>query len=425
MNPDGTTLKIEVTSAGGGSTSPAASSSSPEAGSSNGLGGGKTFKDMRDEQYANTRAFNQRLQEEKMQLEREKNARKNEKFLQELEAKAAKNAPRDPSVPLTEKEAEKARREQLQRDKQQDRDEAFFDRQNIAAERKAKREQDAAARRQERDESWHENDQRKKKREEDAQKQREWWNNPSNVAQSMKQRGEFQSQVRGSMFAQRLGFSAESSVTKFAASANLAAARMQPLIAVASTLYGAWKAAQQNLLDEAKRVQRFSPDLQMQNLVNKMRNFKTDMEIAAQYGEQMAKVSDRENRQEQATRKIGVAVSSVVDTIFEPFAEGYTQLLEWIAGTGKVSADTNKYLEKLVGLTEKQLEELGIKGAAREGMALALKNAEKVLKTISMGDGGMGFDKEDQMTGQFANVVAGPRGGNADFIQQPDFWRNR
>lgn len=424
MNPDGSTLKIEVTSAGGASSSPASpSSSAPSGGSSGGLGGGKTFKEQRDEQFANTRAFNQRLQDERLQLEREKATRQNDKFLKELEERTAKNAPRDPNVPPTEKEAEKARREQIKRDNQQERDEAYADRSDILAEQKAKREKDAAAKRQERDENWYENDQRKKQREQDAKDKKDWWNSPHNVAQSMQQRGQFQSQVRGSAFAQRLGFSAESSVTKFAGAANLAAARMQPLIAVASTLYGAWKAAQQNLLDEAKKVQRFSPDLQMQNLVNKMRNFKTDMEIAAQYGEQMARVSDRENRQENASRKIGAAVSSVFDTIFEPFAEGYTQLLEWIAGTGKVSADTNKYLEKLVGLTEKQLEELGIKGAAREGMALALKNADKVLKTISMGSGGIEFNKEDDMTAQFNKVIAGPRGGNADFVQPPEFWR--
>lgn len=362
-----------------------------------------------------------------MELEREKARRKNEQWLERFEERSAKRREREEAK--REREQEKAERKQERErrklevaDNRQERDETWYERDLQRQEKEKQRDKERAERMQERDEDWYERDQRKQEAAKKQREQREWWDNPHNVARNQIDMGRRSAAIRGSSAAQRLGFSATSSVTRFSSALSVAAVRFAPLIAVATMMYAAWRKAQQNLLDEGKRVQKFSPALQAQNLINNMRNFKTDMEIANKYGDQMARVSDRQNRQENAWRKIEVGISSFLDDAFSPLSELYTRLLEWAAGSNKISADTNAYLEKLVGLSEKQLDELGIKNEQREAIALAMKNAEKIMNTL----GGNGvFMEKDDMTKQFDNVVAGPAGGNADFIAPPAAWRAR
>lgn len=415
---DGTTLKIEVSTGASSPSSAPASSSDPL--------GGKTFGEHRKDQIRATGDFNRRMQEERMELEREKARRKNEQWLERFEERSAKRrereeAKREREQEKAERKQEKERRKLEVADNRQERDETWYERDLQRQEKEKQRDKERAERMQNRDEDWYERDQQKQAAERKREEQRKWWENPNNVAQNQLKMGERAASIRGSASAQRMGFSANSAITRFASGLSATAFKFQPLIAVAGALYGAWQAAKKNLLDESRKVARYSPALQMQNMVNNMRTLQTDIEIANKYGEQMARMSDRENRQQNATRLIGAQVSSWLAGIMEPFDELKTQVLEYFAGIQNVSADSTKYLKEISGYSKEQLDAMGIKASQQNAIATGMKNAEKVLQMLSM-DGAVTFKESDEMTrraGEFNILDNGAFPGEAPDANNP------
>lgn len=315
----------------------------------------------------------------------------------------------------------------------QERDENWL----AAQEKRAKK---AAEAQQKRDEDWYERDERKKRSEEAQRKQREWWNNPANIAQNMVQRQQFMAQTRGQYSAQRLGgmlgMSPNSPLVqgagRLASGFNLLTMRFQPLIAVASALYGAWNAAKDNLLEEAQRVKNFSPALRLQEVRQNLRNLQTDMEIARKYGDRMAQVQELDSRQADAQRRLGIKVSTAINEFFAPITdrlqEGYTNLLEWLASDSNEVAKSNDYLMKLTGMSEQQL---GILMSRRDQdfMEQVSKGADSVLKVI----GGNGlFNQSDEITdalGEKTSHLLGfdvwkINGQNPGFVPVPSFWKD-
>jgi len=415
---DGTTLKIEVSTGASSPSSAPASSSDPL--------GGKTFGEHRKDQIRATGEFNRRMQEQRMELEREKARRKNEQWMEKFEERSAKRREREEAKQEREREKaerkqEKERRKSEVADNRQERDETWYERDLQRQAKEKDRAKQAAESMQNRDEDWYARDQQKQAAEKKRAEQRKWWENPNNVAQNQLKMGERASAIRGSAAAQRLGFGADSAITKFSSSLAATAFRFQPLIGVAGALYGAWQAAKQNLLDESKKVARYSPALQMQEMMNKMRNLKTDVQIASKYGEQMARLSDRENRQENAKRLIGAQVSSWIMSLTEPLEEMYTQMLEYFAGVQNVSGETNKYLKELTGYTKEQMEAMGIRADQQNALATGMKNAEKVLQMLSLGDG-ITFKESDEVTkraGEFNLLDNGAFPGEAPDANTP------
>lgn len=284
------------------------------------------------------------------------------------------------------------------------------------ARRQSEQKQRAAAAQQKRDEDYHQRDQ-----------QRQWWNNPNNVASAMRGRQIFGAQVRGSMAAQRLGFSAGSSVTRLSAGFAGLTARLHPLIAVAGALVGAWSSARAHLLEEADRVRRVSAPLKAQEQINKMRNLQTDIEIAGRHGERMARNEDMQNRRDNAWRLISVGVSAAIDKalapITDPIEEWYTGMLESLAGMSNHSKKQTEYLSALVGMSKEQLDEMGIKAGQRAALAQAVQNAEKVLKVLNGSTGN--FTKEDDITNTLKTADwVGWRGQDAPNLD-PSVWKKR
>lgn len=325
---------------------------------------------------------------------------------------------------------EQRRSEMAQRkaEAMQKRDEDWYDRDSLRAAKEKQSARDKALAQQKKDEDWYDRDRLNQSKEEERRKQQQWWNNPNNVAQWMNNRRVFQSGVRGSLMAQRLGFGAESGITKLAGSASMAAARLQPLIAVAGALVGAWSAARHNLMQEADRVRRYSPALRLQEMVNNARGMRTDQIIAAKYGDRMAELEDRQNRRDNAWRLIGAKVSGAIDGVFAPITdtieEWYTSALEWLAESNKSSAKTNDYLKQLTGLTEKQLEEMGYKANTREAIAFAMRNAQKMMDVM---EGGSSFPSADNVTEKVgkANLVGRGNAPNPGFVPVPNWWANQ
>lgn len=413
---ESSTLKIEVTSTGVSGT-PVSSSAQPAA----------VPVDAKPATFADQKAANAK------QAADFREAEKRKRWAKEAEereaAKVAAQRKRDDQQAkdegwLAKQEAKEARRtaaENKRAESRQNKDEDYYERQQARDAKDKAVTASRASSRQKKDEDYFDKQQARVKQENDAKAQRAWWNNPGNVAKSMLQRQQFGAAVRGSYMAQRLGFSAESGVAKLASSANVLAGKLHPLIAAAGALYGAWSAARQNLLEEAKRVRYLSPELRMQEQVNKFRNMRTDMEIANKYGERMAEIEDIKNRQENAWRLIGAKVSSAIDEAFkpitEPLEEGYTKVLEWLAGNTRDSTETNKLLEKLTGYTKQQMEEMGIKANTRQAIADAIRNATRV--TAALG-------AADETTNDILNTgfnILGPNADNPGIIPPPDWWR--
>lgn len=424
---DGTTLKIEVSTGASSPSSAPASSSDPL--------GGKTFGEHRKDQIRATGEFNRRMQEQRMELEREKARRKNEQWMEKFEERSAKRREREEAKQEREREKaerkqEKERRKSEVADNRQERDETWYERDLQRQAKEKDRAKQAAEKMQSRDEDWYARDQRKQEAAKKQREQREWWSNPNNVAQNQLKMGERASAIRGSLSAQRLGFSAESAVTKFASSISAATFRLGPLIAVAGSLYGAWSASRKTLMDEAKRVAHVSPELSAQSVVSKFRNLRTDFNIAANYGERMAQLQDLENRRDNAWRLIGAKVADAIDKALKPISgpieEGFTNMLEWLAGIDSHTSRAAKYLEKSLGLTKEQFEKYNIKTSEQNALADAFSNAEKIMKSLSAGSGAISFKGADEVTEALLNAnpdFTGKKDGG--FVPVPAWWRDR
>ena len=90
--------------------------------------------------------------------------------------------------------------------------------------------------------------------------------------------------------------------------------------------------AQGKLSEESKRVVGFSPDLRMQGIVNQMREMRTDMEIARNFGTQMARQQDFESRRETSWRLMTTKWAAGITKPFNQMNEAWTTVLESIAG---------------------------------------------------------------------------------------------
>jgi len=90
--------------------------------------------------------------------------------------------------------------------------------------------------------------------------------------------------------------------------------------------------AQAKISEEAGRVRGFSPELRMQGVVSQMREMRTDLEIARQFGGQMARQEDMSSRRESAFRLLTTKLATTVTKPFDRMNEAWTATLESLAG---------------------------------------------------------------------------------------------
>lgn len=284
-----------------------------------------------------------------------------------------------------ERDQARAKRQKLS---QQKRDEDYADRQGARDYKQKVKEKTNALRQQARDEDWFARDQARLRNQ-------KWWNNPSNVANWVNNRQVFASQVRTHQQFQRLGFSQNSRITSSVARLTSGFTRLSGVMGVLSgvgtLLYRSWKSSQETLLKEGERVRRFSPSLQLQNMVNRFRELHTDQVIAARYSDQMVEASDRQSRWDNTWRLVGAkAAASFNDSPFGKMFNGIKEGLLWLAelyvGSSEIAADSNATLKRILGVSEEQLKEMGLKSTTRDALAAGLKNAENVVKALGGGD---------------------------------------
>lgn len=90
--------------------------------------------------------------------------------------------------------------------------------------------------------------------------------------------------------------------------------------------------AQGKLTEEANRVRAFSPELRMQGVMAGIRELRTDMQIAREFGAQMARQEEQGSRREAAWRLVSTKVAAVIAGPFEQMNEAWTSTLEALAG---------------------------------------------------------------------------------------------
>ncbi len=395
----------------------------------------KAAQDRRDQEEADKKAADKI----KKQRARDDAQERDEAWLARQEARQARKQERDENF-ADRQEAKDARKAAAEQKANED----YIDRQE-AKDRK-KRERDAARglQQQEADEDWYARDQKRRQDEINAKDpvwlakkmaerqalhqatQREFLANQLGVNQ-----GQFNSINMGANIAQNANavlqrvmggrggsFTAggvNQGLASVASSATMAARALGIAGAVVMGLNEAWNAAKAKLLEEGARVSQFSAELRVQSVRNTLRDLGTDMRIANEYGAQIAGVQDRENRQASAWRIIETRVASAIEPIVRPFSELYTSILEWVAGTGTVSAENKQLLSKLVNLTEQQMEAMGVSASTQNAIADAARNAQKVVEML----GSNGFDKDDPV-GNFDHTGQ-KLFGNNDSKGFPDF----
>lgn len=344
------------------------------------------------------------------------------------------------------RDAAKAKKDAKDADRaarQQERDENYVARRDARDERKKGRDAARGLRQQEVNEDWYARDQ--KKRQDEANSKDPAW-----LAQKMAERQQLQQATQRQFLANQLGVNqgqfntinmganiaqnanavlqrvmggrggsfttggVNQGLASVASSATMASRALGIAGAVAMGLSEAWSAAKAKLLEEGHRVSQFSAELRVQSVRNTLRDLGTDMRIANEYGAQIAGVQDRENRQANAWRIIEAKVASAIEPIVRQFSELYTSILEWIAGTGTVSKENKELLTKMVNLTEKQMEDMGISASTQNAIADAVRNAQEVIGIL----GSNGFDKDDPI-GKFN--AGGAQFMNRDNKGFPDF----
>lgn len=344
---------------------------------------------------------------------------------------------------------DRAERKQRIAEDKQERDEAFYERQQAKAQKKAEAEQRKAEAIQARNEDYAERQEARearraeaeaakiakqeeaKAREEANKKAHEEEAKPENIAKRMIERDTLRRSSQIEYTAQKLGISPGANVTKmFQGMSNTGAAlarRFGILAAGAIALAETWKAARNQLMEEANRVRRYSPALRFQQAINNLRNQMTDLSIAQKYGGRMSQIEDMQNRRDNAWREIktGLAASfdKLASSITDPIEEWYTSMLEKFAGISDKSGESNAYLAKILDVSEQQLEEIGIKPRNAREVEFGLKQAEKVLKIL----GTNGFDRDEEIGKMFGDEQLALRpGANPEgFVRVPDFWRNQ
>lgn len=307
---------------------------------------------------------------------------------------------------------------QKQQESRQERDENYAEKQAARLQkqqeaeeaREAKRQESAAAkaaRQQEKDENYYEQQQKRDQAARNAV-------NPQYLAQQMMQQQQLRQATQQQYIQAQLGISpggvmsrvastlgaVNNGVASFGTAIGAASKLLGGLGFVAGAVHGAWKHAIDTLLQESHRVAQYSPALRVQEVRNRLREMRTDRQIASEYGGQMADVQDRESRQEAAWRLIGTKLASAFEPMFKPFSEAYTDVLEWIAGSGKVNKESVAYLEKITKLSEQQLDAMGVSKRDQQDIADAVKTAEGIIKTM----GSSGLDTDDPLKKAWGNL---------------------
>jgi hypothetical protein len=194
-----------------------------------------------------------------------------------------------------------------------------------------------------------------------------------------------------------------------------------------------WQWSQKVLKEEAERVRYLSPALQFQSVTNKLRDMTTDFTIAAQFGDRMAQIADRENRSENAGRLISAKMAGAIDNMtkdwLDPIWETWVEIKEWMAGVHDVSEENRKILTDMLGVSKEQLEEMGIKGSLQNNLAFAATRAQQAIAML--GGKGLGAFQGAAPGGDIPQaaldnaVLDGPDRASRPLIGAPDHWRDQ
>jgi hypothetical protein len=168
-------------------------------------------------------------------------------------------------------------------------------------------------------------------------------------------------------------------------------------------------------------------------VTNKLRDMTTDFTIAAQFGDRMAQIADRENRSENAGRLISAKMAGAIDNMtkdwLDPIWETWVEIKEWMAGVHDVSEENRKILTDMLGVSKEQLEEMGIKGSLQNNLAFAATRAQQAIAML--GGKGLGAFQGaapggDIPQGALDNAVLdGPDRASRPLIGAPDHWRDQ
>lgn len=90
--------------------------------------------------------------------------------------------------------------------------------------------------------------------------------------------------------------------------------------------------AQGKISEEANRVRGYSPELRMQGIVAGLREMRTDMDIARQFGSQMARQEDMSSRRESAYRLLSTKLATTLTKPLDKMNEAWTVTLEALSG---------------------------------------------------------------------------------------------